>query len=109
MEPLLLHVEELVEVVWASGQDDSWTSPWGGVSGMPVWEETPGQSKDTLETLYLSAGLGTSWCPPGGVAGGWREECLDLPAQAVAPNTRTRVSGRKQDETRRDIRKKKRR
>uniref|UniRef100_A0A3Q3WUN9 Uncharacterized protein n=1 Tax=Mola mola TaxID=94237 RepID=A0A3Q3WUN9_MOLML len=28
---------------------------------MPIQEETLGQSKDTLERLYLSAGLGTSW------------------------------------------------
>ena len=31
---------------------------------MSIWEETPGQTKDTLERLYLSAGLGMSWCPP---------------------------------------------
>ena len=61
--------EESVEVVQASGQDASWMSPWGGVSGMPIWEETRGQTQDTLERLYLLAGLGTSRCPPGGVGG----------------------------------------
>ena len=53
---------------------------------MPVQEETPGQTKDMLERLYLSAGLGTSQCPPGGIGGSGRgEEDLDLSAQAVAP------------------------
>lgn len=32
----------------ASGQDNSWTPPWEGVSGMSIQEETPGQ---TLEML----------------------------------------------------------
>ena len=80
-------------MVRASVQDVSLTSPWGGVSGMPIREETPGQTNDTLERLYLSAGLRTSWFPPGGVDGSGRgEERLDLPAQAVAPATRSRIS-----------------
>ena len=42
------------------------------VLAMPIWEETPGQTKDMLERLHLSAGLGMSRCPPGGVGGsGW--------------------------------------
>ena len=53
--------EESVEVVRASGQDASWTSPWGGVSDMPIQEEILGQTRDMLEILYLSACLGTSW------------------------------------------------
>ena len=53
-----------------------------------------------LERLYFSAGLEMSWCPPGGVDGnGQGEECLDLPAQTVAPTTRTRISDTKQNET----------
>ena len=41
---------------------------------MPIWEETSGQTQDTLERLYLLAGLGTSLCPPGGVGGcSWGE------------------------------------
>ncbi|KAI3373073.1 hypothetical protein L3Q82_006342 [Scortum barcoo] len=35
--------EEPIEVVWASLKDASWTPPCGGVSGMSIWEETPGQ------------------------------------------------------------------
>ena len=63
---------------------------------MPIWEETLGQIRDMLEKLYLLAGLGTFWCPPGGVGGsGQGEEHLDLPAQAVALATQTRISGRK--------------
>ena len=30
---------------------------------MPISQETPGQTKDTLKRLYLSAGSGMS-CPP---------------------------------------------
>ena len=53
---------------------------------MPIREETPGQTEDTLERFYLSAGWGTSQCPPGGGGGSYRrEECLDLAVQAVAP------------------------
>lgn len=37
--------EEPVEVAWASGQDASWTPAWGGVSGMPDYEEAPGQNQ----------------------------------------------------------------
>ena len=33
----------------ASGKDAFWTSPWEGVSGVPIQEETPGQTKDVLE------------------------------------------------------------
>ena len=67
---------------------------------MPNREETPGQIKDVLERLYLSAGLGISWCAPGGVGGSDRgEERLDLPAQAFAPVTRTRIRVRKRNKT----------
>ena len=56
--------------------------------------------KDTLERLYLLAGLETSWCPPGGVGGSGRgEERLDLPAQTVAPVTQTQISSRKHNFT----------
>ena len=68
----------------------------GGGSGMAFWEETPGQTKDTLERLYLLAALGRSRCTPGGIGGsGWGEEHLDFPAQVVAPATWTRISSRK--------------
>ena len=70
VEPLLLCVDRSqLRLVWASGQDASWTSPWGVVSGMPIGEETLGQTEDTLERLYLSTGLGTSRCPTGRVGG----------------------------------------
>ena len=62
---------------------------WGGL-GMTIQEETLGQTKDKLERLYLSGGLGTSRCPPRGVGGScWGEKCLDCP----------RISGRKQNKT----------
>ena len=49
-----------------------------------------GQTKDTLEGLYLSARLGMSWCPPGGIGGSCLgEELLDLPVQTVAPTKGT--------------------
>ena len=43
VELLLLRVERM--------------SPWGGVLGMSIGEETPGQTEGMLERLYLSAGL----------------------------------------------------
>lgn len=46
-------------MVWASGEDASWTSPQGGVSGMSITEETLGLTQDTLNVLCVSAGLGT--------------------------------------------------
>lgn len=46
------HGEEPDEAARASGQDDNWTPPWGGVPGMPTREET-------LERSRFSSGLGT--------------------------------------------------
>ena len=69
-EPSLLYIEEPVEVVRTFSQDTSLTFPWGGVSGIPIWEETSGQTKETLERLYLSAGLGTLGVP--------QEELVDV-------------------------------
>ena len=40
-------------MVQASGQDASWTSPWGGFLGMRIRKETLGQTKYTLERLSL--------------------------------------------------------
>ena len=68
-------------MVWVSGHDASWTSPRGGMSGMSIQEETPGQTEDVLERLYLSWLGNVSFFPPGGVGGrGQGEECLDFPA-----------------------------
>ena len=47
----------LGKVVWESGQDSAWTSPSEGVSGMPIWGETLGQTQDMLKRLYLLACL----------------------------------------------------
>lgn len=47
------HGEEPAEVVHASGQEASWMFPRGGVSSVPIWEET----RDMLERLYLSPSL----------------------------------------------------
>ncbi|KAK3541945.1 hypothetical protein QTP86_008164 [Hemibagrus guttatus] len=59
VQPLLLHIER-GQLSWLGHVSDaSWTSPWGGVSGMPHREETPGKTQDTLERLCLSADLGT--------------------------------------------------
>ena len=40
----------------------------------PFREETSGPTQDTPEVLFLSAGLGTPWDPPGGAGGSGREE-----------------------------------
>ena len=37
---IIMNVTVTVELVRASDQDASWTSPWEGVSGMPITEET---------------------------------------------------------------------
>ena len=95
------HWEEPVEVVWASFQDASWKSPWGGVLGMFIWEETLGQDqRSAREIISLSWLRNILVSPHKGVSGSdLGEECLDLPAQAVSPATWTQVSGRKQNKT----------
>lgn len=50
-------------MVWASGKDAFWMP--SRVLDKASWEEIPGQTQDTLEGLYLSAGLGMPWDPPG--------------------------------------------
>ena len=83
----------------ASGQDASRTLPWGGVSGTANREETSGSTQDTLERLYLSAGLGTPGDSPGGAGGsGWGEDCLGFPAEDAAPATRTLTGEAEEDE-----------
>ena len=52
-------------------------------------EETPGPTQDTLEGLYLSAGLGMPRDPPGRADGSiWGEGGLGFLAEAAAPTTR---------------------
>ena len=64
---------------------------------MSIREETSGPTQDTLEGLYLWAGLGTPWDSPGGAGGsGWGEGGLGFFAEAAAPTTRTRISGGRQ-------------
>lgn len=58
----------------ASGWDNPWTPPWGGVSDTSIWEETPGQTWEMLYRLDLSAALGfpqRSWwkCLERGISG----------------------------------------
>lgn len=55
------HREVLVETTQASAQDASWTPLLGGVSGMPHWEEAPGQIQDILDRQCLLGGWGTTW------------------------------------------------
>ena len=56
-------------MVRASGQDAFRTPPMGGISGMPIREETPWQTKDTLERLNLPVGLGMFLVLPSRVGG----------------------------------------
>ena len=59
-------------MVWASGKEaclDAWMPPRGCVSDMSHWEDVLRQTKDWLERLYLLAGLGMPWCPPGRAEG----------------------------------------
>ena len=52
IEPLLFCADRS-QLVQASCQDAPWTSPQGDVSGTPILEESPGQTKDLLEN-YIS-------------------------------------------------------
>ncbi|KAK3510697.1 hypothetical protein QTP70_013701 [Hemibagrus guttatus] len=92
------HREGPVEVAWASVSDDSWTSPWGGVLGMPHWEETPGKTQDTLERLPEDSVTRDSLSavtfltsevqrPPGGLVAGSR--ALIAAAQKGEPSSLT--------------------
>ncbi|MEQ2225523.1 hypothetical protein ILYODFUR_018347 [Ilyodon furcidens] len=64
----------------------------GGVPGTSHWEEAQGTAQDTLEGLCLSAGLGTTWSPPGGAGGGvWREGRLGVSVESDAPATRSQI------------------
>ena len=66
---------------------------------MLIWDETPGQTQDTLERLYLLGGLSISWCSPGRVGRSGRgEERLDLPAENLAAAIRTQIRDRKCNE-----------
>ena len=47
------HGKELAEVVWAPGQDASWTLPFESVPGTSTWE----QNQNMLEGLHISPGL----------------------------------------------------
>lgn len=59
----------------ASGQDDSWTPPWRGLSGISIQEEIPGQTLNRLERL-----VGLPWDSLGGVGGsGLEEESMGCP------------------------------
>lgn len=58
----------------------------GGALGMSIREETPGQTLERLERLYLWAGLGM---PRAGAGGSSQEE--DFPAEAATPVTQTRT------------------
>lgn len=40
--------------------------PWKLVLGKANWEETPGQTQNLLEELYISSGLGLPRDPPRG-------------------------------------------
>ena len=83
----------------AFGLDASWTSTWGGVSGMTIWEETPGQRPPgrprTRWRDYISQ---SAWERLGVPQRRWwkwlgGEELLDFPAQA---DVWTQISSRKQ-------------
>ena len=53
-------------MVQASGQDASWSHPFGGFLGASYWEEAPRPNEDVLEGLYVPSDLGTPQGPPGG-------------------------------------------
>lgn len=65
---------------------------------MSHWEEPPGLTRDTLERLYLLAGLGTPLYSPGQTGGGgWGAGRLGFSAWGVAPLTRAPYKQKKMD------------
>lgn len=48
----------------------SWMPSFRGFPGMSRWEETSGQTQNSLQEIYLLTGLGTPWGPPGGAGEG---------------------------------------
>ena len=75
-------------MVWAFGQDSSWTSPWGGVSSMPIQEETPGAEQGHAVEIISLNRLGNVLLSHGKVnERGKGEELLDLPARTAASAT----------------------
>ena len=85
-------------MVRASDQDATRAPSFGGFPGTSDWEETPRQTQNPLERLYISSGLGTPRDPPGGAGERcWGEGGLESPAGPTASATRPRISGMKMD------------
>ena len=81
-------------MVRAFDQDATRAPPFGGFPGTSDWEETPRQTQNPLERLYISSGLGTPRDPPGGAGERcWGEGGLESPAEPTASATRPRTSG----------------
>lgn len=62
------HKKEPVKVPRASDQDGPCLLP-SGISGMPNWDETPEQTLNPLEVLYITPDLWMPQNPPGGTGG----------------------------------------
>lgn len=62
------HKEEPVKVPRASDQDGPCLLP-SGISGMSNWDETPEQTLNPLEVLYITPDLQMPQNPPGGTGG----------------------------------------
>ena len=58
--------KEPAEAVRVSDKEASWAPPFGVILGKTNWEETPGQTQNSLEGLHVSFGLGTPQNPSGG-------------------------------------------
>ena len=70
VEPLLLLMTRSQRRwFWVSDQGTSWVLSFGGFLGMTSWEESPRQTQNLLEGLYISSGPGIAWDPPGGAGG----------------------------------------
>ncbi|KAK3522071.1 hypothetical protein QTP70_022607, partial [Hemibagrus guttatus] len=55
------HQKGTVEVARASISDASWTSPCGGVPGMPYREENPGHAGETMSLGWPENASGSLW------------------------------------------------
>ena len=68
-------------MVWAVVRGAAWY--------MSCREKAPGKTRDAMQELYLSDGLGMPWCPPSVATGGGKGEGMS--AQSITPATQSQT------------------
>jgi len=94
VEPLLLHVERSQLRLFRHLIGMPSRAPvLRGFPGTSDWEETPRQTQNPLEGLYISSGLGTPRDPPGGAREGcWGEGSLGALLSLLRPRPGPRLA-----------------